>query len=66
MLQCLQQVYFRIQALKILRTLQHILYFDLIPRHFNPIHFIKSPVAAKELRATKGQDKGSQPWQSTW
>lgn len=51
MLQGFEQVDFWVKALKILWTLQDILHFDLIPGHFYAVHFIKSSVAARKLRA---------------
>lgn len=51
MLQGFEQVDFWVKALKILWTLQDILHFDLIPGDFYTVHFIKSSVAARELRA---------------
>ncbi len=55
--QCLQQVNFWLKVLQIFRTLQNISNFHLIPCHFNSIHFIKCPVAAKELRANHNMTK---------
>ncbi len=57
--QCLQQVNFWLKVHQIFRTLQNISNFHLIPCHFNSIHFIKCPVAAKELRANHNMTKAS-------
>lgn len=49
MLQCLKQMNFTIQPLKIFRTLHKVIKLHLIPCYFNPFILIKSLISASKI-----------------